>query len=63
MSLARFDKSCHSGPMRSMAVSMPVFSSSTIITNSTEPASSAVSDQSLPSQNESGSRTMAAFAS
>jgi len=63
MSLARLDRSFHSGPIRSMAVSMQVLSSSTIITRSTDPASRAVSTQVRPSQNASGSSTMAALAS
>ena len=54
MSLARLDRSCHSGPMRSIAASMAVLSNSTIITISTEPASSAVSTQLRPSQKASG---------
>src|SRR5207244_695773 len=49
MSFARLDKSCRSGPMRSMAVSTAVFSSSTISTSSTEPASNAASIQLRPS--------------
>jgi hypothetical protein len=57
MSLARLDRSCHSGPMRSMAVSMPVLSSSTISTSTTVPASTARSSQLLPSQNAAGSST------
>ena len=63
MSLARLERSCHSGPMRSMAASMPVLSSSTISTSITEPASRAVSTQLRPNQKDSGSSTTAAMAS
>jgi hypothetical protein len=63
MSLARLDRSCHSGPMRSMAVSTAVLSSSTTITSTTLAHNIAVSSQVRPSQNASGTINMAASAS
>lgn len=63
MSLARPERLWRSGPMRSTADSMAEFSSSTIITSQTLPASTATSTQPRPSQKASGTSTAASATS